>query len=365
MDSWPCVVRTRAVLTRYGEAPRFEEGLYELGSGLYAWMVPNGTWGESNSGLVLGDGEALLVDTQWDLKYTRAMLAAMETVLGGRPIKRVVNTHADGDHFWGNELLPDAETIASLAACEEMPRLRPGSMVLVGRVGRVLSHIPLLGADLVGHWLRTMVQPYDFGSVSIRPAVHHFSGRQTLDVGGRTVELIEVGPAHTAGDVIAYLPKEKVLFAGDVVFIGSTPVAWAGPIANCLRALDAILGMEVDVIVPGHGPITDKAGVREVRAYWEFLDSQIRRCRQAGMSAAAAAREIALSPEFTAQAFARWDSPERIVASVDTEYRHLDGRTKHPGKLGMFDLSRKQALLAHEMPDAEPHVQRKTRGGRG
>jgi glyoxylase-like metal-dependent hydrolase (beta-lactamase superfamily II) len=327
-------------------------------------MVPNGTWGESNSGLILGDGEALLIDTQWDLKYTRAMLAAMETVLEGRPIKRAVNTHADGDHFWGNELLADAETIASRAACEEMPRLRPGSLVLVGRVGRVLSHVPLFGADRVGLWLRTMVAPYDFGGVTMTPARRRLTGRETLNVGGRAVELIEVGPAHTEGDVIAYLPKEKVVFAGDVVFIGSTPVAWAGPLENCIRALDVILGMDVEVIVPGHGPITDKAGVREVRAYWEFVAERTRRCHEEGLSAQAAAREIALSPEFAAQPFATWDSPERIVVSVDTQYRHYAGRPKHPGRLGMLDLSRKQALLANQLPDAEPHAQRKMRRSR-
>jgi cyclase len=327
-------------------------------------MVPNGTWGESNSGLIVGEGEALLVDTLWDLGYTRTMLSAMETVLQGIPIGHVVNTHGDGDHFWGNQLLPDAETIATVAALQEMDDLSPASLVLVGRVGRILSHLPILGADTVGHWLRGMVAPYDFGSVRMAPARRTFSVRESLDVGGRRVDLIEVGPGHTDGDAIVYLPHDKVLFAGDVIFVGSTPVMWSGPIEGCLRALDTILELDVDVIVPGHGPMTDKAGVRRLRAYWEFLDVRIRRCREAGMSAWAAAREIALSAEFAAQPFAAWDSPERIVVSVDTQYRHLAGRTRQPGKLGRLDLSRKQALLADRMPDAEPHSQRRARPDR-
>jgi cyclase len=358
MERRRCVVPTHAKCTRYGEVPRFQEGLYDLGHAVYAWMVPNGTWGESNAGLIVGDGEALLVDTLWDVGYTRTMLAAMETVRGGRPIRQVVNTHGDGDHFWGNQLLPNAEIVSTAAARHEMGSLSPASLVLLGRFGRVLSHVPLLGADVVGHWLRGMVAPYDFKPVKMTPARRTFSGRESLDVGGRRVELIEVGPGHTEGDAIVYLPDENVLFAGDVVFVGSTPVMWSGPIDGCLRALDAILELDVDVIVPGHGPITDKSGVRQLRAYWEFLETHVRRCREKGLSAPAAAREIALSAEFAAQPFAAWDSPERIIVSVDTQYRHLAGRTRQPGKLGRLDLSRKQALLAHRMPDAEPHIQR-------
>jgi cyclase len=361
MERWRCLVPTHAVRTRYDEAPRYEEGLYDLGHRLYAWMVPNGSWGEANAGLVVGDGEALLIDTQWDVEHTRTMLEAMETALAGLPLRYAVNTHADGDHCWGNQLLSCAEIISSQAAYEEMLRTPPGSLVALGVLGRVLSPIPLFGANKVGHWFRAFVAPYRFRGIDRTPARRRFGGQETLEVGGRTVRLIEVGPAHTQGDVLVYLPHEKALFAGDIVFIGSTPVMWAGPVANCLRALDRILDLDAEVIVPGHGPITDKAGVQQVRAYWEFVEREIRRRYEAGMPAQKAARDIALSREFAEQPFARWNSPERLVVTAHMQYRHNAGKAGHLSTLERLGIMRQQALLAHELPEAEPQSMRRHR----
>jgi glyoxylase-like metal-dependent hydrolase (beta-lactamase superfamily II) len=359
MERWPCLEPTHAERTRYGEVPRYQEGLYHLGHRLYAWMVPNGSWGESNSGLVLGEDEALLVDTQWDVEHTRTMLEAMQTARTGLPLRYLVNTHADGDHCWGNQLLADTESISSQAACEEMLHTHPRSLVALGVLGRVLSYVPLFGANDVGHWFRSLVAPYRFRGIVRTQPRRQFSGEETLRVGGREVRLIEVGPAHTAGDLLVYVPDAKVLFAGDVVFIGSTPVMWAGPIRNCLNALDRILEMDVDVIVPGHGPVTDKAGIRQLQSYWEFVDLRIRRCFEAGMSAQAAAREIALSPEFEQQPFASWNSPERIVVTTHMQYRHYAARTAQLSTLERLNIMRRQALLARELPDGQPRVMRR------
>ena len=87
------------------------------------------------------------------------------------------------------------------------------------------------------------------------------------------VELIEVGPAHTQGDMLAYVPDDRTIFTGDILFIGGTPIVWAGPLANWIAACDLMLGLDVDTVVPGHGPVTDKAGVAEVRDYLAFVDA--------------------------------------------------------------------------------------------
>ena len=147
---------------------------------------------------------------------------------------------------------------------------KPQSMVLLGRIGNVLGYIPFFHATQVGHWFKNMVAPYDFAGVTHTPANETFTGQETLNIGGRTVELIEVGSAHTMGDLIVYVPDAQVLYAADILFIGSTPVMWAGPINNWFSVLDRILGMDVTQIVPGHGPLTDKEGVRQVRQYWVY-----------------------------------------------------------------------------------------------
>lgn len=96
--------------TRFQETPSYDGGLYDLGQKTYAWLVPNGAWGEANAGLVVGDGVSLLIDTLWDVPFTQQMLNAMQSITANAPIETVVNTHADGDHFFGNELLADKKS---------------------------------------------------------------------------------------------------------------------------------------------------------------------------------------------------------------------------------------------------------------
>ena len=106
---------------------RYEKGLHALGDGLYAWLAPDGSWGWSNAGLVV-DGEAsLLVDTLFDLPLTREMLAAMRSAepRAAASIDVLVNTHANGDHCYGNELVAGAEIVASRATAAEMSETPP------------------------------------------------------------------------------------------------------------------------------------------------------------------------------------------------------------------------------------------------
>lgn len=351
-----CIAPTGAPCTRYGERPAYQEGLWEIGRDVYAWMVPNGSWGEANAGLVVGQGQSLLVDTLWDVRHTRTMLDAMAPVLRGAPIRTLVNTHADGDHFWGNQLVEDAESVTSAASRREMNAHKPRSMLAFERLGRALGRIPLPSTKRTGHWFRTLCAPYRFGEVIHTPAATTFTGTAERDVGGRRVRLIEVGPAHTQGDLMVHVPDARVLFAGDILFIGSTPVMWAGPVENWLRALDTILDMDVDTIVPGHGPLTGKDGVEAVRAYWRFTDTAARGAYDKRLSPETAARRIVTGDAFRSKPFAKWDSPERMMTNVHVLYRHYAGRTGRLSVAAKLGVMRKQALLAHALPDATPAV---------
>jgi cyclase len=348
-----------SLTTRYQEEPAYRAGLYDLEDDVFAWMVPNGSWGEANAGLVVGDGESLLIDTLWDVKCTSEMLEAMTPFTSNAPIRTVVNTHADGDHFWGNQLVSDADIITSQASYKEMLGVQPKSLILLGRVGQALRLLPFGDNAKVGHWFQAMVAPYDFGEVIHTPAKRTFEGQMSLSVGGRQVDLIEVGPAHTLGDLMAYVPETRVLFSGDILFIRSTPVMWAGPVENWLTALDRILAMDVRTIVPGHGPLTDKDGVSAVRHYWTYVVEKMGQCFQQGMSEVEAARDVVLSDEYAQQPFADWNSPERIMTNTHTLYRQWNGRSDHPKVPELLKIMRRQALLAHQLPDAQPQVMRR------
>jgi cyclase len=146
------------------------------------------------------------------------------------------------------------------------------------------------------------------------------------------VRLIEVGPAHTGGDVLVHVPGDKAVFTGDILFIDGTPLMWAGPVANWIRACETIIAMDVDVIVPGHGPVTDKAGVRRVADYLAYVDREARKRFDAGLPVREAALDIALGD------FSSWGDGERIAVNVDTLYREYRGDGKVTPVIELFAL---------------------------
>ena len=243
----------------------FELGLHEVADGVWAYLQPDGSWGYSNAGLIADDGTSLLVDTLFDLQLTRAMLDSMRPVTDGSPIGTVVNTHANGDHCYGNQLVRDARIIASDAAAGEMddvppPLLHAFKQLDIGEEGNQFV------ADAFG--------PFRFDDIESVPPTDTFSGSTTIDVGGKTVTLEEVGPAHTRGDVIAWMPDERVVFTGDILFHDSTPIMWAGPVDNWIAACRRIRELEPVVVVPGHGALTDADGVLQLERYLEWSDRE-------------------------------------------------------------------------------------------
>jgi len=365
MATWDLITATESQRTRFGEIPQFQEGLYDLGNGVYSWMVPNGSWGESNAGLVVGKGESLLVDTLWDLRITGEMLQAMQPITRDAPIKYLVNTHADGDHIWGNQLLADAEVIMTPACEEEGREMKAAAMAMLGKVGEALERFGSGKVKKIGNYFHNMVAPYDFKGVVFAGATRTCEGETTLEVGGREVRLIEVGPAHTLGDLLVYVPDAKTVFCGDIIFSGGTPVLWAGPVENWLDALELIIDLDVETVVPGHGPVGGKESALRLKEYWQFLRREVGKRFSAGMSARDAAYDIALGDDFKIRAWARWDSPERIMTNAHIMYKHmhLQGRTKHVTPAEKSIILSKQALLAYELPDAPPASTRTYWGG--
>src|SRR5262247_1245848 len=99
----------------------YTKGLHEVANGSFAWLQPDGSWGWSNAGLVVDGGEALLVDTLFDLRLTQEMLDAMRAAVpAAERIGTLVNTHSNGDHTFGNALVGGAEIVATRACAEEM-----------------------------------------------------------------------------------------------------------------------------------------------------------------------------------------------------------------------------------------------------
>ena len=308
-------------------------GLHEVGQGAYAYLQPDGGWGYSNAGLIVGDGCSLLVDTLFDLRLTEAMLESMSGVTGGAPIGTVVNTHANGDHCYGNQLVSGAEIVASSATAHEMSEVPPTMMAALNAAD----------GD-VGDLFRSFFGDFDFAGIELAPPTRTFDGRLDIDVGGRVVELIEVGPAHTKGDTIVHCPETKTVYTGDILFIGGAPIVWAGPLENWIAACDLIAALDADVIVPGHGPLTDKAGVAHVRDYLSSVLEGATKLQRDGIDAFEAARELVSMLHGTSKPFASMGEFGRMAVNVDTVYRSLDPTYQPPNVVEQF---RRMAVIEH------------------
>ena len=301
-----------------------ETSLNEVGDGCLAYLQGDGGWGWSNAGLIVGDGVSLLVDTLFDLKITQHMLDTMSDHTRSAPIGTVVNTHANGDHCYGNQLMTGAQIVASTATVSEMGEVPPALLAALNT-----------DQGATGELFCSFFGDFEFEGIELRLPDRTFDGRLEIEVGGRVVELIEVGPAHTAGDTIVLVPDAGVVYTGDILFIGGTPIVWAGPLSNWVAACDLILGMSVDSVVPGHGPITDKAGVTAVRDYLVFVEHAATARHAAGLDAFDAARDIAAAIG-ASEHFGALGEFGRIAVNVEAVYRQLDPSHETPDVVEHF-----------------------------
>ena len=291
----------------------YEQGLHDLGNGGYAWLQPDGGWGWSNAGLIVDGDECLVVDTLFDKPLTRDMLKAMRGAEPGATASfdYLVNTHANADHCNGNELVGDAEIIASRACAEELAREDPGMLQ------RLMEQAPEMGE--VGEFFVYCFSAFDFRDINRALPTRTFDDTLDITVGDKTVHLKQVGPAHTRGDVLAFVPADALIFTGDILFIEGHPIIWAGPVRNWIDACDYMLALDVETVVPGHGPITDKRGIEAMRGYLVYVAEQARLRFDAGMGVMEAALDISLAD------YDSWGDAERIVVNVATLYKEFTG----------------------------------------
>ena len=298
--------------------------LNEIAPDVYACLQEDRGFGWNNSGYV-NRGGGLIVDTFWDLPHTQRMIELCSHV-GTMPPRRLVNTHHNGDHCWGNQLFKDIEIIAHRSCAEQLANDNPA--MLAG----ILS-APELPLEM--KWLFDDIRDFDFSGIEITLPNHIIDDRLDLDLDGHPCYIIHVGPAHTAGDLIVHLPEDGVVFGGDVLWNGCTPIGWEGTHGKWIEAIDLVLSWDPKIIVPGHGPLCGIEETKDLRAYLELVYSESRRHFDQGLSPLEAAKGINLGH------YAEWTEPERLIWNVARAYREFRGE---PWDAPLGDL---MELLSH------------------
>lgn len=274
---------------------------------------------DANSGLInLGGG--MVIDTQSDLPHAHQMIDLFGKVWEGMP-DRVVNTHEDSDHVFGNQLFKNAEIIGHRSLPERMKFVaEPAEIQHMMHAANDAGTGPQLQAVHPGVFAaaKQLSEDYDFGGVELVPPTTLFDDRLKIILDDVEAHIIHVGPCHQCGDAIVWLPKERVLFAGDVLFRLCTPMGWVGTFDRWYKALDLIIDeLNPEVIVPGHGPVCGIEGATEMKKYLQYIQSESRDFYDKGRTANEAARKIDLGP------YADWLSPERIYLNVERAFREF------------------------------------------
>ncbi|WP_405921214.1 MBL fold metallo-hydrolase [Streptomyces sp. NBC_00122] len=273
--------------------PVDEPYLVQPAPGVYAYVQPDGGWCLNNAGFVSDGGRTLLVDTA--ATERRALALREAVVTAGVPLPRtVVNTHHHGDHTYGNGVFaPEA---------------------------LILAHDNARTEQLTaGHQLEMIWPATDFGAIDITAPDLTYSDRMTLHVGETEVRVIHPGVAHTTGDSIVWLPRQGVVFTGDLVFAGGTPFLAMGSLAGSLRALELLGSLDAQTVVPGHGPLTDPSAHEATERYLRYVSELAAEGHAKGLTPLEAARRADLGE------FAAWRESERLVANLHRAYAELAG----------------------------------------
>ncbi|WP_194838534.1 MBL fold metallo-hydrolase [Nocardia sp. XZ_19_369] len=288
----------------------FTHGLHPVGTGSYAYLHPTGTWCQSNSGLVVDQGQALLVDTGFALREAQKIKQSITDALPDITIGTVVNSHGDVDHWFGNQLFADeAEIVASHAAIAHMQQDHWWNLICD-------PELPT-AAPGVRDFLDGICANFDFTDTEPTPATRGFDQELQLQVGRRTVQLLEMGPAHTVGDVLVHVPDARVIYAGDLLFADNHPVIHSGPIQRWIDACTTMLDLDPAVIVPGHGPVVSAAGLILFRDYLERIRDHATDSWRAGDPADHAAATFTHAPT------EHWAGADRVLANIAAVYREL------------------------------------------
>ena len=294
-DLLECVLARRspmssAAVPTHAEIP--PPAIEEVSKGIYAYLQLDGSWFLNNAGCIVGEKTVTVVDSTGTEARARAWHAAIRRVTE-KPVSTLIDTHAHGDHTYGNFMFAESAIIASEVCRKEIIASGTGAFALFPMV--------------------------DFGECPVTPPTVTFEDKLSVYVDDLKIELQFMAPAHTTTDIVAWIPERKLLFSGDLIFNGGTPFALAGSIGGWLEALDRNEALGPETIVPGHGPVAGPGVIQEVRDYLLFIQETAKRGLEAGTPPLELAQSLDLGK------FDSLHDKERLVPNLHRAYSELRG----------------------------------------
>ena len=271
--------------------------IIELTTGVYARLHE----GLTNAGIIVGDDGVLLIDSLRVPSFGRDLIADVKK-LTDKPIRYVVDTHSHWDHSWGNEEFPDSTII-----------------------GHVNARAEMLDVEAQRWWLDRVVTANDPWSeeaktVTITPPNLTFEDRMSLHFGGRRIDLIYLGRAHTSGDIFIHLPDDGLLFTGDVAQDGGVPFMQDGYLKDWVGTDTRLAEIPHERFMSGHGPIGEPAAIAEARDFIIALVDGVESAIADGQDRDTAAASVTAA---MTDRFGGWRGFERVEESAAYAYDQI------------------------------------------
>jgi cyclase len=293
-----CVIALTVCMCMLSIAGHAEPGgVQKLAEGVYVWQGQPATGAIANCLWVVFKDYVVVVDANYPWGAEEILPQIRKTT--NKPIRYVLNTHHHGDHSFGNSVFTkEGAIIVSSEATDSEARSKNPE-----------------------NWTKWNNPAHSLAGFHEEFAGITFSDRLVLDDGTQRLEMIRLGPAHTKGDSVAYLPKLGIVATGDLCVtwaLGNNFGDMGGSYAGWLGALDQMMGWKLTTVVPGHGAVGGPEILKAQREYMTGLLAQVTAGKQAGKSAEQLVSDI----DFDKYGFIASDQPARI-GQVRAMYRHV------------------------------------------
>ncbi len=265
--------------------PALPTDFQKLAEGVFAQIVSPDSDAVSNSGILVLDSGVLLFDTHFTPEAADALLEKIKT-LTSRPVRYIVNSHFHSDHTHGNQAFPATRQILSSTDTrrdmlqKDMATLNQMQTLAQNQVEQLSKDMRLEKDAKTQEALRAQLNQrtaFMRRMSALKILVPGMTIDDTLSFvdGGQQVDLMVPGPGHTDGDLVLYLPQEKIAFLGDLFFKDAIPSVDDARMLDWMKTLREILKLDAKTFVPGHGQVGDRADLEEFLGYFEDLKALV------------------------------------------------------------------------------------------
>jgi cyclase len=288
------------------KAPRGK--MKKIVEGVYAYLQPFVFYG-SNAGLIVGEKEAVVVDSLTNQYMVEDFKNRIKEITDN-PVRFLINTHPHGDHTYTNHFFQGATVICSSLCREEIMKMPPD------QIEKARKEVPTMSFD---------------GAKDTPPDLV-FEKSLTLFWGEKEIRIVCLGPGHSPSDTYVFLPLEKTVFCGDIVFSGTPPLSLAGSVFGHIEQLKILIDLDASYYIPGHGPVVDKDYVSDSRDFLIKILEGARLCFDKGMTVQEAAKTIDMASK-------RWPSFPAFFRIAQCARAYSEFKGEKPGSLINLNLA--------------------------